>query len=56
MGACMCVCHLPYQTECHSQVRHNPLVPVKQNLAGETLECRAMWVGLADEIILSTGY
>lgn len=29
---------LLYQTECHKQVRHSPLIPVKQNVTRETLE------------------
>lgn len=29
---------LLYQIECHKQVRHSPLIPVKQNLTRETLE------------------
>lgn len=41
---------LLYQIECHKQVRHSPLIPVKQNLTRETLEyntLRDMCVGLA---------
>lgn len=48
---------LLYWIECHKQVRHSPLIPVKQNTR-ETLEYNTESCGLdwQSGSILSTGY